>query len=427
MAKTKQSQKKIPKAKGIDNTIQLLKVGYPFIPDIMKKLNTQIFQTRLMGKKAICITGKEAARLFYNPNYFIRQGANPMRVQKTLFGVNAIQGMDGTAHDMRKQLFLEIMAPERTDELKKLFLTKCEQAIPRWQQKKQICLFHESASLLCESACEWCGVPITHKDARIRAHQFIQMIYAIGRVGPQYWKGKSSRKSTEKWIQTVISDVRDGKTVPKEGSALARITSYSDSDGNLLTDEAAAIELINVIRPIVAVSIYIVYAALALHDYPQYEDRLKQQYQSYYHMFAQEVRRFYPVGPFLGARVKKDFIWNEYQFKKGTLVFLDVYGMNSDPSIWKYPNVFCPDNFLNRKEDDYELLSQGGGDYKTGHRCPGEVLTIELIKQAVDLLVNRMEYTVPPQDLEYTLKKIPTLPASGFVMSHIKKYNNAIN
>ena len=33
-------------------------------------------------------------------------------------------------------------------------------------------------------------------------------------------------------------------------------------------------------------------------------------------MFVQEVRRYYPFTPFLGARVKKDFVWNKCEFKE---------------------------------------------------------------------------------------------------------------
>lgn len=136
------TQKKIPRAKGLDQTICLLTTGYPFIPNLMKELNTDIFQTRLMCKKSICITGKDAAQLFYDPEYFIRKGANPMRVQKTLFGVNAIQGMDGESHKKRKELFLTIMSEDRIQELNQIVEKKLKSVIKKWSKKDYICLFH---------------------------------------------------------------------------------------------------------------------------------------------------------------------------------------------------------------------------------------------------------------------------------------------
>jgi hypothetical protein len=52
-------------------------------------------------------------------------------------------------------------------------------------------------------------------------------------------------------------------------------------------------------------------------------------------MFVQEVRRFYPFFPFVAAVVKKDFTWKGFEFKEGTLTFLDLYGTNHDPEVWE--------------------------------------------------------------------------------------------
>lgn len=413
--------KPIPKTKGLDYTIRLLREGYPFIPNLMKELHTDIFQTRLMGKKCICITGKDAAKLFYNPEYFIRNKANPKRIQKTLFGVNAIQTMDGEAHLHRKLLFLSILSSTRINDLREIVRTNYLNAISEWKDQGQICLFNETASILCKSTCEWCDITITPEEARIRAEEFMTMVYAIAQIGPNYWKGKSARKRTEDWIEAVVIETRNGKRKPRKETALYQIATYRDIDGTLLSDREAAIELINVIRPIVAISIYIVYTALALHEHPEYKEFLKDPKDPFYTMFVQEVRRYYPLGPFLGAKVKKEFTWHNYLFKEGTLVFLDAYGMNIDPAIWKKPTTFYPENFLNWDNDHYELIPQGGGDLKTGHRCPGETITIDLMKDAIDFLVNTIQYTLPPQNLTYSLKKIPTLPESGFLMTNIRK------
>lgn len=62
------------------------------------------------------------------------------------------------------------------------------------------------------------------------------------------------------------------------------------------------------------------------------------------------------------------------------------------------------------------LIPQGGSDAAISHRCPGEGVTLELMKTILNFLVNRVTYNVPNQDLGYSLAKIPTLPKSGFVM-----------
>ena len=102
--------------------------------------------------------------------------------------------------------------------------------------------------------------------------------------------------------------------------------------------QMAAIELINVLRPIVAISTYITFATLALQEHPEWKEKFLSGDSNNFEMFAQEVRRYYPFGPFLGARVRNDFQMNEYNFKKGMLVLLDMYGTNHDSLIWNKPD-----------------------------------------------------------------------------------------
>jgi fatty-acid peroxygenase len=64
------------------------------------------------------MSGEEAAKVFYDNNYFKRKDVAPKRVQKTLTGQNGVQGLDGDAHRNRKQMFLSIMTPENMKTLK---------------------------------------------------------------------------------------------------------------------------------------------------------------------------------------------------------------------------------------------------------------------------------------------------------------------
>ncbi|WP_157067217.1 cytochrome P450, partial [Alicyclobacillus shizuokensis] len=191
-------------------------------------------------------------------------------------------------------------------------------------------------------------------------------------------------------------------------------------DGSQLDTQIAAVELINVLRPIVAIATFITFAALALHEHPECKKNLQSGGRNYLEMFVQEVRRHYPFAPFLGARVRKDFVWNQCEFKKGTLVLLDLYGTNHDSRLWENPNEFRPERFKEWKGGLFDFIPQGGGDPVKGHRCPGEGITVEIMKASLDFLVNKIEFEVPAQDFSYSLAKMPTLPESGFVMSNIQ-------
>jgi fatty-acid peroxygenase len=61
------------------------------------------------------------------------------------------------------------------------------------------------------------------------------------------------------------------------------------------------------------------------------------------------------------------------------------------------------------------LVPQGGGELATGHRCPGEAVTLTMIAEAVRALAG-VAGDLPGQDLGYDLSRIPTRPRSGVVM-----------
>jgi cytochrome P450 len=99
-----------------------------------------------------------------------------------------------------------------------------------------------------------------------------------------------------------------------------------------------------------------------------------------------------------GGRVLEPFAWLGYVLERQDWVLLDVYGTNHDARLWPEPEQFMPERFREWRGDPYTLIPQGGGAFETGHRCPGEWLTIALIKKAVRQLSDT-RYSVPDQDL----------------------------
>ncbi|MEQ6390102.1 cytochrome P450 [Bacillaceae bacterium S4-13-58] len=410
----------IPHDRSLDNSIALIQEGYLFIHNRVEKYNSDLFEARILGKRTICMSGAEAVKVFYDPEKFQRSGAIPKRIQKSLFGENAIQTMDGEEHIHRKLLFMSLMTPEHQKRLRDLTLKGFQDCIPIWEKSEEIVLFEEAQQILCRVACEWAGVPLKETEVKERAEDFGAMVDAFGAVGPRHWKGRRARPKTEEWMEGIIQAVRSGNIEANEGSSLHEMAFHKDLDGSYLNPRMAAIELINTLRPIVAIATFITFAALALEKYPEQKEKLKTGKDEDLERFAQEVRRFYPFGPFVGAKAKKDFEWNGCQFEKGMVAFLDMYGTNHDPRLWENPNVFNPDRFKEWKGNLFDFIPQGGGDPAKGHRCPGEGITIEVMKASIDFLVNHIHYELPEQDLTYSLVRMPSLPESGFVMKDIK-------
>ncbi|MEZ4617628.1 MAG: hypothetical protein R2867_19235 [Caldilineaceae bacterium] len=103
--------KSIPQDETFDSTLALLREGYLFISNRCRRYGSDLFVTRLMLQKTICLQGEEAARLFYDPARFERADAMPDRIKQTLFGYGGVQGLDDAAHRHRKAMLMSLMTP----------------------------------------------------------------------------------------------------------------------------------------------------------------------------------------------------------------------------------------------------------------------------------------------------------------------------
>ncbi|MFD2043245.1 cytochrome P450 [Ornithinibacillus salinisoli] len=415
-------REQLPIDKGFDNSFALMTEGYKYITNRRERFGRDMFETRLLGgQKAICFAGKDAAKVFYNEEKIMRKGAAPKRIRQTIFGEKAIQTMDGASHKHRKALFMSLMSHESLEDVVNITRNEYDNFILKWEGMERVVLFEESKQLLTSIACKWAGVPLHKNEMKQRANELAALFDSAAAFGPRHWRGRQARNSSERWIKHMIEQIRSGNMEVQEGTALHEIAFYRDTSGNLLNSQIAAVEVINILRPIVAIAVYIAFCALALHDYPEQMNKIKEKDDAYDEMFVQEVRRYYPFFPFAAARVRRDFLWNGHDFKKGNLVLLDIYGTNHHPDIWERPWEFNPDRFTDRNDDPFDFLPQGGGDYHKGHRCPGEWLTIEVMKVTVDTFTRKMEYEVPKQNLNYSMTRMPSLPKSRFVMTNVKR------
>lgn len=414
--------KQIPVDKGLDQSLALMKEGFYFIPSRMEALDTNIFQTRLLGgQKVICISGEEAGEVFYDNTLFKRQGVAPHRIKESLFGQGGVQGMDGAAHRHRKKLFMSLMTPESIKEIRQIAEEQWELAVNNWQKTDRIELLFEAEKILCITACQWAGVPLKAKNLNTRTKDLAAMIDAFGAVGPRHWEGRMARNRAEKWIEDIIEKIRSNEMKVAEDKPLHNVAWHRDLNHELLDVKTAAVEVLNLLRPIVAIGRYVMFGALAMHENPETREKLiNDKTEKYSQMFTQEVRRYYPFGPFLGAKVNKDFEWKGFPFKEDTLVLLDVYGINHSPDLWENPNTFWPERFHDWEGSPFNFLPQGGGDYHDGHRCAGEWITIELMKISLEFLAKRITYDVPEQDLSYSMSRMPTLPKSRFMMENVR-------
>ena len=360
--------------------------------------------------------GAQAARLFYEPDKFLRHGAMPARVQKTLVGAGGVQGLDGPPHQHRKNLFVQqLMTPGHIDALVALHQSYWHAAMAGWPTAQPVVLFDQAQKILCRSVCAWAGVPLPAEQLEQRARDFGRMIDSGARIGLPHWRGRWARRSVEKWISAEIRQART-KDQQSTDNMLQAFAWHGDEHGQLLPIDIAAVELINVLRPTVAIARFMAFSALALHLYPQCRQQLLLQRPDYLDWFVMEVRRFYPFFPFLAAYSQRAFTWQGFDFPAHTLTLLDVYGTHHDPAVWPDPDSFNPERFKDWHPDHYSFIANGGATYAHHHRCPGEWITHRLMKAMVRFLVDSLQYEMPPQDLNFSLADIPTLPKSRIVI-----------
>ena len=411
----------LPRDKSLDSTLALLSDGYTFIQKRCRRFQSDIFETRLMLRKAICTTGEEAARMFYEPGRFTRRHALPLTALLLLQDKGSVSVQDGKAHRHRKEMFMSLMDPSQIKQLTEHFADAWRARTGKWNGRDEVVLHPEVQEILCRAASTWAGLSLTEPEARQRTREFAAMVDGAGAVGPRNWRGLLLRMRTERWMRKAIAKVRAGTLDVPKGSAAHVIAWHRDLEGQLLDEKVAAVELINVLRPTVAVARFVTFAALALHEHPESRQKLQSAGEDYRELFVQEVRRFYPFFPFIGGRVRETFDWQGYHFPRGTWVLLDLYGTNHDKRIWEEPQAFRPERFQRWDGSAFNFIPQGGGDHFAGHRCAGEWITIALMKKAVQLLTEAMRYDVPQQDLQVNLSKMPTLPKSRFVISNVRR------
>src|SRR5699024_12275633 len=105
----------IKRAKGLDNSVKLMKQGYLYTTNQRERLGVTdgAFETRALGgKRIIVLSGKDGAELFYDNDKVERSSTLTKRIVNTLFGQGAIHMTTGRVHIERKARFIYLMTED---------------------------------------------------------------------------------------------------------------------------------------------------------------------------------------------------------------------------------------------------------------------------------------------------------------------------
>ncbi|MCP2258134.1 fatty-acid peroxygenase [Streptoalloteichus tenebrarius] len=396
----------------IDRTLELVRQGYPWARRFRGTADAA--PTRLLGREAVVVGGPAGVRRFYDPR-LRRQGSLPAPIKLLLFGPGTVHGLDDAEHHHRKAMYLDLLTEDAVAALGERAEREWERVVRHWAERDHVVLFDEAVRVLAASVFPWAGVPVAPEDLPRRARQLTAVLDGFAVPGPAYARAVLARLRLGRWARRLVRGTRAGRIRPEPGTALHAAATARDHDGRLLPERVAATAVLNVVRPTVAVAWFVAFAGRALHEHPEWRHRIAEGDEAALAAFAQEVRRFYPFVPVLPARARERQDVLGVPVPRGGLVVLDVYGTLHDATRWPSPDRFDPSRFLTGDVDPDALVPQGGGEVRTGHRCPGESVTLTMITVAVRALA-RLPFTVPPQDLGFDLSRVLTRPRSGVVL-----------
>lgn len=410
---------KVPEIKiKLTDVTERLDEGYLLFSTLREEANAPVVKARLLNKEVIAVYGQEAAEKFYDPNNFKREGAMPKLVLKTLFGEEGVQTMDGQSHEHRKTIFMNLMTSKRMEDYHQIVDKNLSEKLD--QQQGEFDLFDLSKDVLFRSICEWAGIDLSKipkEEVEQLADYQISMISSAVTNPATHIKGVENRKKSEKWAQSLIEDARIHPVANKEEVALYAFANATDEQGELLPINVAAVELLNVIRPTVALTVWIALMGHALFSRSDIYQRLRAEFTQLQDSFIQEMRRYYPFFPMLPAFATKDVEIDGYRIPKDSWVVLDLYGTNHDERSIESPEVFRISRYLGKEkhisyDEEYEMIAQGGGKFEAMHRCAGEWITLHTLRVFSDQLVNKYELSVPDQDWSIPMNQFPTFPNS---------------
>ena len=388
-----------------DLTLRLLRDGYAAIArDRKDHGGGDPYVTRLLGRRTVVVRGPGGAEAFYDESLVRRRGAIPAPLRLLLFGHGAVHGLDDTDHRVRKLLMLDLLDPDGLDPLVHEVARRVDAAVEHAVAGSgELAVFDTLVDCYGPAVLGWAGLPLPEDEAVGVSRRLAAIVDGFGLAGRAYLRAWRDRLWADRWARRIVADVRHGRRRPPPGSVLARLARTD------LSDRVAGVELLNVLRPTVAVAWPGTFAAGALATHPELAARVAED-GPYRRGFAHEVRRTALFVPALAGRVRRAGTVGGVAVHPGDRIVLDVVGTDLDARVWQAPADFRPERFGGRDPEANAMVPQGGG-LPEGHRCPGEPLTVRMLEATLGVLARRRWLLV--SDTQIDLARIPTLPVGG--------------
>lgn len=393
-----------------DLALQMWRRGYGALAaERLRHEDPDAFAGRLLGRRTAVVRGPAGARLFYDGDVVQRRRGIPAPLAALLFGRGAVHGLDGQAHAERKAMFLDLLAGDRVAPVAEAAAADLRGRAAAWHGQ-QVVVFDQLVEAYGAAVLRWAGIDCGPAQERRWSRRLAAIVDGFGFAGAAYPRAWAARLAANRWATRLVERTRLGRLSPPAGSALAVIAGTTS-----LSARVAGVELLNILRPTVAVAWPGTFAALAVAQAPQWRERLVGPDADAARVaFGHEVRRVYPFVPALAGRTRCPVRAGDVELGRGDRIVLDVVGTDHDPQLWRDPGEFRPERFADLDPDPFGYVPQGGGDPAAGHRCPGEPLAVRLLAETVGVFAELSFETVSRPGYDPT--RIPALPDRGLVI-----------
>ena len=207
----------IPPSGSADDAIALLHDGYAYGTRRFRRLGTDAFRTRLLGRPTVVMRGREASSVFGDHRRMSRSGAIPRSVMHLLQDEGSVQSLEGPAHHHRKAVFLHLLDDDGAARLADASGAAWEAAAQR-ASGRTISLYDLAVDVLTRAALDWIGLHPDATDVDRLGGALAEMVDAAPALGPRNWGARLRRRRVERWAASLVRDARAGTLRAPAGS-----------------------------------------------------------------------------------------------------------------------------------------------------------------------------------------------------------------
>jgi cytochrome P450 len=415
----------------IGETLSIARNNHKFYRDHFAKYGP-VFKTRLFGINFVIVSGHEAFHQFATDPKVQRGGTDPVSVEQMFH--NSLALIDGPEHHARKDVMLEAV---RTDEAMAAYLERMQQVwgahVDRWATSGTVTVRPD----LQLASAELTGALYTGDRSKAHVEELNEILAAMRYSlqilplpipGTPYAKALKGRKRLDVLIEQAIQ--RHVDHPEQYDDIVSRMVAAAPRHGVPME------KLLGDVRHLIFAGqagffVPFILLTMVLGQRPELRDRARAEVlevspegqitleqlerMTVLGQLSKEVRRFFAMNSatFFGKAVE-DVVIGGYQVPKDWGVIGAIHINMRNPEVFGDPATFDPDRFTAEREAAMapgSYVPHGDGE-RNHHRCPGEDMVTIAIKMYLTLLLRKLTWTLPVQDLTLTNELFP-LPASG--------------